>query len=60
MLRRITQTPGILPQGSISGPLLFLSDVNDMLQAMECNLLLDAVDTLLFFTDKNVDVRSEQ
>ena len=47
-------------QGSILGPLLFLLYVNDMPQAIECDLLLYADDSVLFFTHKNVDVINDQ
>ena len=38
-----------VPQGSILGPLLFLLYVNDMVQAVNCDLLLYADDAVLFF-----------
>ena len=38
-----------VPQGSILGPLLFLLYVNDIPQAIECDLLLYADDSVLFF-----------
>ena len=41
------------PQGSILGPLLFLLHVNDMKQAVDCNLLLYADD--LVYQDKDVE-----
>ena len=41
-------------QGSILGPLLFLIYVNDMNQAVECDLYLYAVDSCLLFQHKNV------
>ena len=41
-----------VPQGSILGRLLFLLYVNDMPQAIECDLLLYADDSVLFFTQK--------
>ena len=41
------------PQGSILGPLLFLLHVNDMKQAVACNLLLYADD--LVYQDKDVE-----
>ena len=50
-------TPGKLscgvPQGSILGPLLFLLYVNDMPQAINCELLLYADDSCLIFSDKS-------
>ena len=45
-----------VPHGSILGPLLFLLYVNDMPQAIECDLLLYADDSVLLFTHTNVDV----
>ena len=38
-----------VPQGSVLGPLLFLLYVNDMVQAVNCDLLLYADDTGLIF-----------
>ena len=49
-----------VPQGSILGPLLFLLYVNDMPQAIECDLMLYADDSVLLFTHKNVDVINDQ
>ena len=43
-----------LPQGSILGPILFLIYVNDMSQAVECDLYLYAGDSCLLFQHKNV------
>ena len=43
-----------VPQGSILGPLLFLIYVNDMSQAVECDLHLYADDSCLLFQHKNV------
>ena len=43
-----------VPQGSILGPLLFLLYVNDMPQALSCDLLLYADDSCLIFQHKNV------
>ena len=42
------------PQGSILGPLLFLIYVNDMNQAVECDLCLYADDSCLLFQHKSV------
>ena len=44
---------GVL-QGSVLGPLLFLIYVNDMSQAVECDLYLYADDSCLLFQNKNV------
>ena len=49
-----------VPQGSILGPLLFLLYVNDMPQAIECDLLLYADDSVLIFTHKNINTINEQ
>ena len=50
--------PGILlfgvPQGSILGPLLFLSYMDDMAQAVDCELLLYGDDTCLIFQHKDI------
>ena len=43
-----------VPQGSILGALLFLLYVNDMPQAVKCDLFLYADDTCLTFQHKNV------
>ena len=43
-----------VPQGSILVALLFLLYVNDMPEAIECNLLLYADDSVLFFTIKRL------
>ena len=42
------------PKGSILGPLLFLLHINDMPQAVDCELLLYADDTCLIFQDKDI------
>ena len=44
-----------VPQGSILGPLLFLLYVNDMPQALSCDLLLYADDSCLVFQDKSIN-----
>ena len=49
-----------VPQGSILGPLLFLLYINDMLQAINCKLLLYADDTCLIFQHKDVKVIEKQ
>ena len=49
-----------VPQGSILGPLLFLLYVNDMPQAVKCEMLLYADDTCLIFSAKDLDVIQEQ
>ena len=59
MWRTPLSCPGDLscgvPQGSILGPLLFLLYVNDMPQAVSCDLLLYADDSCLVFEGKDID-----
>ena len=43
-----------VPQGSILGPLIFLMYVNDMVQSVDCDLLLYADDSCLIFSGENV------
>ena len=43
-----------VPQGSILGPLIFLLYVNDMSQAVNCELYLYADDSCLLYTDKDI------
>ena len=49
-----------VPQGSILGPLLFLLYVNDMQQAVSCDLLLYADDTCLIFTGRDTKTIENQ
>ena len=44
-----------VPQGSILGPLLFLLYMNDMSQAVDCDLFLYADDTCLLFQHKDLE-----
>ena len=59
-----TSSPGELscgvPQGSILGPLIFLLCVNDMPQAVNCDLLLYADDFCLVFGDDNINEIEKQ
>ena len=43
-----------VPQGSILGPLFFLLYINDISQAVDCELLLYAGDTCLIFQHKDI------
>ena len=43
-----------VPQGSILGPLLFLLYVNDMKQAVDCDLFLYVDDSSLVYQHKDV------
>ena len=49
-----------VPQGSILGPLLFLLYVNDMSQAVHCDLLLYADDSCLLYQHKDVNQIEKQ
>jgi hypothetical protein len=51
-----------VPQGSLLGPLLFLTDVNDMQIVIEsdCKVLLYADDTAILFSDKNTRIISQK
>ena len=43
-----------MPQGSILGPLLFLLYVNDLKQAVDCDLFLYADDSCLVYQHKDM------
>ena len=48
------------PQGSILGPLLFITYINDMSQAVKCNLFLYADDTCLVCQHKDINEIEKQ
>ena len=47
--------PIVFPHGSILGPMLFLLYINDMISAVNCNLLLYADDSALMVSGDDVD-----
>ena len=49
-----------IPQGSILGPLLFLLYVNDMVHAVNCDLLLYADGARLVFQHKGINITEQQ
>ena len=49
-----------IPQGSILGPLLFLLYVNDMVHAVNCDLLLYADGARLIFQHKGINITEQQ
>ena len=49
-----------VPQESILGPLLFILYVNDMVQAVNCDLLLYADDTGLIFQHQDINIIEHQ
>ena len=49
-----------VPQGSILGPLLILLYVNDMVQAVNCDLLVYADDLGLIFQHKDINIIEQQ
>ena len=57
-IKNIFSEPGNLlcgvPQGSVLEPLLFMLYINDMPQAVDCELLLYADDTCLIFQHKDI------
>ena len=63
-LNKTFSEPGKLlcgvPQGSILGPLLFLLYINDMPQAVKCDLLLYADDSCLIFQHKYISEIEKQ
>ena len=59
-LSNVTNLSCGVPQGSILGPLLFLLYINDMPQAVNCELLLYADDSCLLFQHKEVKAIEKQ
>ena len=49
-----------VPQGSILRPLLLLLFINDMVQAVNCDLLLYVDDTGLIFQHKDINIIEQQ
>ena len=49
-----------VPQGSTLGPLLFLLYVNDMVQAVNCDLLLYGDDAGFIFQHKDINIIEHQ
>ena len=49
-----------VPQGSMLEPLLFLLYINDMPQAVDCDLFLWAEDTYLLFQHKDMERAKEE
>ena len=49
-----------VPQGSVLRPLLLLLFINDMVQAVNCDLLLYVDDTGLIFQHKDINIIEQQ